>query len=218
MRGRKAFFSTSIFTLLFLGIFLTTNTRIYAQPSVEIDEKECNVGEQKASCTYSSAIMFGYDSCKKYSLNPRFTFLESVGTDVVRNIYCYHPLTTGQLLDSYTELISGFVTNTLSVVILLTILLELPVFFALGFRTKKHLINVVFINFISVPLVNLTLLLLHYRGFIILGFLAIFVVMLESATLVMLNGKFDVRKIVKAAIFANALSFVIVQILLRSFY
>ncbi|KKS22304.1 MAG: hypothetical protein UU80_C0009G0001, partial [candidate division WWE3 bacterium GW2011_GWA1_41_8] len=93
--------------------------------------------------------------------------------------------------------------------VFLTVILELPVFFALGLRTKKQLMSVIFVNFITVPLINVTLFLIPIGGLMMLLAGAMFAVFFESGSLVAFNKTLTLPRIFGITFGANVLSAVV---------
>lgn len=195
---------------LFISFFILINhlqaapNPTYVYNPYESLGKECPMGEQKVSCTNGQNLLLSLDQCKKFSTNPRYSFL---GNEVEnRSVYCYKPMSVEQMVVAYSDLMSGFLTNKLALMLLITLLIELPVFFIFDFRTKRHFNNILFVNFISVPLALLTLVFSSYSGLLVLLTISIFVIMFEAATLIVFNKGLDYMRIIKTSFTANVLS------------
>jgi len=101
-----------------------------------------------------------------------------------------------------------------------TLLLELPIFYLLGFKKRKMLLRAVLVNVITVPIyqiLNNVLIGALDQG---IGLLVaeIGIIALESALLVLfLKNILKVKKIITATVLANAASFITGWVLLRIF-
>jgi len=113
--------------------------------------KKCLPGEIEIECRWQTEEPFGppiYDECAKYRNNPDFRFLEGEGSSYGgRSKYCLKPS-----LNIYS---TALAIKILLQLLLITLLMEIPIFLIFGFRSLKAIFVILLANLISLPLFNL---------------------------------------------------------------
>jgi len=172
----------------------------------------CKPGEQWISCTnyIKSTDLVTTDNCKKLELDPHYTLLTEKSSILGgERTYCYREMSSSEFFPQYLSRLYKFIGEVIAPLVFLTVILELPVFFALGLRTKKQLMSVIFVNFITVPLINVTLFLIPIGGLMMLLAGAMFAVFFESGSLVAFNKTLTLPRIFGITFGANVLSAVV---------
>jgi hypothetical protein len=195
-------------------LYLFLNFSSISASSDEFDYmfSTCEPGEMEISCRYDKRLTWlgENEGCKKYETNTNYRYLTGKGA-MWQGIkaYCYSPSNIGGPVKESFDQVVGYLSEIVVPLILLVLLVELPVFFALGFKTRKAAIGVTLINFITVPLVKVVLLLLPVAGFLIFLPAAIFVILFEAGFLSILVKGLSVKRIFYSSALANTMSAVI---------
>ena len=197
--------------LIISFMFFSTLAPVALADIVNFDfiNSSCRPGEQWVSCEYdwSNPILLTGDNCKKLEMDPHYRFLSSDEHSLGgTKAYCYKNLSSAEYYPAYFKNLNGFISKVVAPTVFLTIILELPVFFAFGLRTKKLLSSVIFVNFISVPLINVTLFLLPFGGVVVFLLAELFVIFFESGTLVAFNKNVTLLRGFLLSLGANLLS------------
>lgn len=145
-RGVLAVFSILVFSsfVLFIGAFPKSAYADLVNPEYYI--KKCGAGEIEVSCTYRSEEPDGpltYNGCSPYKNNPNYRFLVGEGHSFGGGSkYCFKSASPFQL-------VKNVILRTLPQ-LLGTLIIELSVFYLLGFRSKRDLTTITLVNTVSV--------------------------------------------------------------------
>lgn len=171
---------------------------------------KCNSDEIEVRCSWSRASLNSpiNDGCVRYDKNPNYRFLEGTGSTFGgRQKFCFKAV-------SVSEFISYHI-NALLPLLLITLLLEIPVFFILGFRNRKALSVVLSANLISIPLLYLSTIFLPFTRFIPLMIMELIVVVFEATFMRFMLKEIGFRKILIYSFIANAISAILGGVVLN---
>lgn len=169
----------------------------------------CDPHEEEVTCRYNRRLNWWdpAEGCKNLEVSSSYRMLTGQG-DIWEGIkvYCYEKTLGGGLAREYSNRVVGFLSKIVVPLIVLTILVELPIFFAAGFRTKKSLGSALAINFISVPFANVFMFLLPVTGLLVLLPVTLLVILFEAGFLVAVLKGLSVKRIFYTSAAANFVS------------
>ena len=203
-------FLLNIFLVLLLFIFLPKPASAdLVNPEYYI--KTCSPGEMEVQCRYESTQPFGpktYNECAKYENNPNYRFLVGEGHSFGGSQkYCFKAALTGDFI--------GYYIKVLLPLLLITLLLEIPIFLVFGFRGRRALFTVLSTNLISVPLFNLATIFLPFSGLVALIIMELIVVIFEAVFIKLMLKEIAFRRILIYSFVANAVSAILGYVILR---
>ncbi len=175
----------------------------------------CESYEQLITCNYKNSLttLLTSKECAGYHVVPGYRLASSKGTLMEGNrIYCYSKPSTFNHYSQY----AGNINHFMAPLVLTALFVELPIFFLIGFRTRRWMGSIVFVNFISVLLITLTGMFLPVTGLMVIFALGVFAIMFEIATLVIFNksGQLSFKRLINASLVANILSGGVGQLIL----
>lgn len=181
-----------------LLIFLPSQVRADV-PDPKFLSSKCEAGEQEIMCSTGQSLNPAADQlkneCEAYTNRVGY---RQIYSDLRVQKYCYMPLSQTDRLLSYFK--------SASILILLTLLLEVPTYYIFGFKSKKNILQVVLINVLTVSGLFLVTTFSTYRGITPLLIMELLIVFIESVYLYMFNKKNTLEKILFASLIANSLS------------
>ena len=181
-------------------------------PNSEYFIKTCPLNKIEKECHYRSIEPFGpktESDCYLYENNPKCDFLVGSGSSFggSQKYCCISGFEEFESKNPYHPLMSFYVyiLKPLFLMIIFTLLIELPIFFIFGFRDKKSLFSIILANLISVIAFYVVgFFLLHGIIFILLAELLI--IIFETIFLRLILKEFKIRKIILATLVANIAS------------
>lgn len=171
---------------------------------------KCNFGEIEVECSWSRTSLSSpiNDGCTRYEKNPNYRFLEGEGhTFGGSQKFCYKAVSAGYFISYHAK--------ALLPLLLITLLLEIPIFFVVVLRGHKALFTVLFANLISVPLFYITTIFLPFRGFTILIVMELIVIVFEALFVKRMLKEIGFRKILVYSFVANAVSAILGGVILN---
>ena len=203
-------FLLNVFLALLVLIFIPKPV-IADVPNPNYLTARCNPGEIKVDCSYKSKEPFGpktYNECAKYENNPNYRFLEGTGSSFGGSQkFCFRAVSTSDFV--------GYHLKTLLPLVLITLLLEIPLFLMMISKSRKALLTVLFANLISVPLLYIATTFLPFTGIIVLIVMESIVVVFEAVFIKLILKEIGFRKILIYSFAANALSAVFGSLILN---
>jgi hypothetical protein len=169
----------------------------------------CDPNEEEVTCRYNRRLNWWgpAEGCKNFEVSSSYRMLTGQGNvwEGIK-IYCYDSTLAGGLAKEYSNRVVGFLSKIVVPLIVLTILVELPIFFAAGFRTRKSLGSAMAINFISVPFAHVFMFLLPVTGLLVLLPVTLLVILFEAGFLVAVLKGLSVKRIFYTSAVANFVS------------
>jgi hypothetical protein len=193
--------------ILSLVLFILTKP-VYADiPIKEFSDAQCSLDEKMIVC--DNGFRWNGNNktneCQNYRLNPAYRQL-TVETKYDRQVSSDHGIEKYCLRNgSFIELFGYHVLNS-GRLLLITIIIELPLFWLFRFRGKKCALAIILMNALSVPILYLLSLALPYRNLYILLVLETGVVIFESYLFTRFNREFTLRNIFIFTLIINAVS------------
>lgn len=173
--------------------------------------KTCAPGEIEFECDYRSNTPFGpkiYDECTKYENNPNYTFLVGEGHSFGGSQkYCFKALSLGDSINYHI--------TVLLPLILITLLLEIPLFLIMISKNRKALLTVLFANLISIPLLYFATTFLPFSGLVMLIVMELIVVIFEAIFIKLTLKELTFKKVLIYSFTANAVSAILGSIVLK---
>lgn len=189
--------------LICLICFLSLTQPTYADlinPDYYIEK--CNFNEIEVVCRYKGKDPFGpktYNECAKYENNPEYRELTGNVSSFGGSLkYCYTAKSAFEFI--------GFHLSKLLPLILVTLLIETLLFFAVLARSRKAVFTVILVNIYSVSLLYIATVLIPYASFLKLMVWELFVILFEIILLKAMLPSIRLRNIVLYSIFANIVS------------
>ncbi len=177
----------------------------------EYYSKTCKPGEMEIQCSYKSTQPFGpktYNECAKYENNPAYKYLTGEGHSFGgRSKYCYKATS----IENYLV----YHIRTLLPLLLITLLLEIPLFLLMISKTRKGLLTVVLANLISVPLLYIATVLLPFTGFLLMLTMELTVIIFETLFIKFIYQDARFGKVLTYSFFANITSAIFGNVLLN---
>lgn len=204
----KKFLLNIVLFFLFFIFFLKPAYSDVISP--EYFNKTCFPSEMEVECSYSSTQPFGdrtYDECAKYVNNPNYRYLVGAGHSLGGGInkYCFKAVSTVDFIFYHIK--------TLLPILLITLLLEIPIFLVFGFKGRRALLAVLSANLISLPLLYLATIFIPYSVFTVsvltVLIMELLVVIFEAVFIKMILKEFSFKKILIYSFVANALSVIL---------
>jgi hypothetical protein len=204
---------TSLFTIFFIALFYLFHN--FDQPvysySLELLASQCSAGEEKAVCV-KEPLVEGYlyrNSCKRYEVSPSYYLLtEIAGTDNVSKVFCRLENAETSRVKAFLSEINYLVSSFLAPLLFFVLMVELPIFFKFGFRTRKQVSTVIYMNFISITLINLTMFMINYTGPALYVLSLVFSVLFEAGVLLTFYRSVTMSNSIKGSAVANFFSYV----------
>ena len=146
----------SIHFLFYLLLALLLINFVYADVPIIFRTGDCPSNKVEVRCDYYFIELFGrrvHIGCEEYYENPKCEHIGGGGsTWGGESIYCCEPdfSNYASIYVFYKNLL--WYTFLILLSILLTLLLELPIFWIFGFRDKKSLFIIILANLTSLPL------------------------------------------------------------------
>ncbi len=182
--------------LSFLFLFFLPKVVLADVPNPDYFTAKCNPIEIEIECSYKSKEPFGpkiYNECAKYENNPNYRFLEGTGSSFGgRQKFCFKAVSSKDFIVYHIK--------TLLPLLLITLILEIPVFFIFGFKGKKALFALLFANLISVPSFYLATVFLP-QGFILV--LELMIIIFEGIFIKFWFKEIKLRRILLCSFTAN---------------
>jgi len=204
---KKYFFLIAIVSALIVGNLSQADVM---NPDYLI--KKCPTNKIEKVCSFRSATPFGpetWSDCGQYRNNPLCTFLVGHGSSFGgQSKYCCQ-VDFNNI--SFSSLFIYIIKNTFPL-LLLTLLLELPIFWIFGFRNKRAVSFIILANLISV--ISFSVASFWLGGFIFVVFSEVIIIIFEIAFLKLFLKEFIVKKIIFATLVANIISATVGTILL----
>ncbi len=181
-------------------------------PNPDFLNAQCPNGEQLIECDTGFRLNPNAsrlpNQCLFYENNPSYQSLSvqsqwggTVDQDHGQRKYCYHPASSLEGLTYHGK--------RLLLLLAVTILLELPIYYRFGFKSKNNLLQVILANLISLPTFYLISLVSPIHSFVVLLALEIAVIFFEAMFLYNLNKVLGLKKVLLSAIVANAFSAIV---------
>ena len=171
---------------------------------------QCPLNKLQRECFYSSKEAFESETksdCEVYENNSSCEFLAGTGSSFGgQRRYCCEPGFKNASSSGISQI------EHFGSVLLLTLLLELPVFLIFGFREKKALLAIALANLISVSAFYAANFWLSGIGFILISELAIIIFEIIFLATILKGNK--IKKIILATLTANLVSAIIGGILI----
>ncbi len=159
-------------------------------------EKQCSPNERAVECSFHNDKLSGprvLDTCTKYQDNPNFRYLKGHASSFGgEEVYCVKrtmsQVTAGiSLFDDFTLLNIIYYARLFFFQFCITILFEVPIFFYFGFRTKKNILSVLFVNLFTVLLFYTTHLIIDL-SWLYIFIVEVVIVIYEAYVLYALTG------------------------------
>lgn len=171
-------FSRSLFILLIsLIIFLFISPKFVSADMTNPDyfTSSCDLDEIEVECVidvgnpYPRTFSIFYNACDKYEKSPNYRFLDSThGTGK----YCYKSTSVVAFVKYHMK--------KLFPLLLITLLIELPIFLIFRFKNIKNISVVILANLISIPLFYVVTIVTPFKGLNPLIFMELVVVIFEA--------------------------------------
>lgn len=171
---------------------------------------KCNSDEIEIECSWSRASLNSpiNDSCNRYKKNPNYRFLEGTGSTLGGSQkFCFKAISPSEFI--------GYHTKILLPPVLITLLLELPLFLIMISRNRKALFAVITANLISVSLFYLATVFFPFTGFPILLVLELIVIIFEAIFIKYLLKELRFRRILIYSFIANTISAIFGTVILN---
>lgn len=197
LKFREKFLSYMFLAFLFL--FFPPKAVLADIPNPGYFTAKCNPSEIEVECSYKSKEPFGpkiYNECAKYENNPNYRFLEGTGSSFGgRQKFCFKAVSSKDFIVYHIK--------TLLPLLLITLTLEVPIFFIFGFKGKKALLALLFANLISVSSSYLATVFLP-QGFILV--LELMIIIFEGIFIKFWLKEIKLRRILLCSFTANIVS------------
>lgn len=174
---------------------------------------KCKPGEIEVECSWGRTTLNSpiNNRCVRYEKNPNYRFLEGTGSTFGgRQKFCFKTVSTGNFISYHVKAVLPL--------ILITLLLEIPIFFVLVVRDRRALFTVLSANVISVSLFYLATILLQLlllTKFTQLIIMELAVIAFEAVFIKLMLKEIRFKKILIYSFVANFISAVLGNILLN---
>jgi len=192
-----------ILILFLLFLFLPVNIVKADTPDPNYVAAECPAGKTLVECNngqgfeqYRATGHAGADECLKYENNPDYKELYTEGHGSTK--YCYQPTNALGKIFYYIKY--------LGLLILITIILELPILRLFGFKTRKNVWQIIWINIITVTTLYIVTANIIYHDPRILIALELLVILVEAILYKWQNYQFSWKRVAFGSLTANAVS------------
>ena len=178
-------------------------------PNPDFLDAQCPNGEQLIKCDTGSRLNPNApglpNQCAFYENNPSYQVLKvqstwggTLDSWNGQKKFCYQPV------NSFEGLI--YHGKRLLLLLLITTLLELPIYYRFGFKSKKNLLQVILANLITLPIFYLISLVSPIHSLTVLIVLEISVILFETMFLYHQNKTLNLKRVLLSAVVANVFS------------
>jgi hypothetical protein len=186
--------------ILFL-LFLVNASQVSADlMNPDWSKKTCKPGEIEVICNYRSEEPFGprtADGCKKYKNDSDYYYLVGHGSSFGgEEKHCLKEGLSGKLLFHH---VGSFIPE-----LAITLVIEVAIFFIVGFREQRKILSVVLANLISLPIAYFIIRVLSFDSLFIIEAL---VVVFEAVFIKSRHKEVRLAWLLAASILANLFSF-----------
>jgi len=173
--------------------------------------KHCPPSKIQRECFYSTDLPFGpttKSNCGLYKNNSLCKLLVSTGSSFGgQERYCCEPGFENPSFLFMSQI------KRFGLTLLLTLLLEIPVFWLFGFRKKRELLIIILANVISVSTFYIAS--FWFSGFLFVLISELIIIIFEIIFLVKILKGVNIKKIILATLVANLISAIIGVVLIH---